>query len=345
MEALYTAPITTQFGEKSISVYATDILNFDEPIDILTTSAHYHSYAPVPQTMFEALDSIGISVHKLAKEPLIDLRELCNIWLSASVDSARNIQRIGCIEMSSLSVHRNCTTILHSIKAYFQMLDIASTYNIPMKTVALPLLGTGSQHISSELMLYPILNECYSFLKRNPSVERICFIERSQPKAFQIAQMLSNSYTIASERSVPIVQKPSVSKENAHVFISYSSLDRNVADNLYSKLEANGIKAWYAPKDMHSDYASQIAIAISKSTHFIVILSKNSMKSQHVLNEIDLAFKKLPDHIHFVPLRIDDSAFEPAFDYYLSRQHWTDAYLPPLEMRLTEFIDKLKSTL
>jgi hypothetical protein len=43
----------------------------------------------------------------------------------------------------------------------------------------------------------------------------------------------------------------------------------------------------------------------------------------------------------FKPLRIDDAIFTPSFKYYLSRQHWMDATVPPLEERLNEFVKEL----
>jgi hypothetical protein len=69
------------------------------------------------------------------------------------------------------------------------------------------------------------------------------------------------------------------------------------------------------------------------------------LKSEHVLNEIDLAFQALPDKIKFKPLRIDEAIFTPSFRYYLSRQHWLDAVDPPLEERLNEFVDDLLADL
>ena len=63
------------------------------------------------------------------------------------------------------------------------------------------------------------------------------------------------------------------------------------------------------------------------------------MSSEHVLNEIDLAFQGLPNKIKFCPLRIDETVFTPSFKYYLCRQQWTDAIDPPMEARLNEFVD------
>ena len=171
------------------------------------------------------------------------------------------------------------------------------------------------------------------------STKRICFIERSAAKADLIAKAIQQSHNIALLSGPASSYIPSRPKASA--FISYSSRDKNIADNLCFKLEQRGIAVWYAPRDVQGPYANSIVQAIDSCTHFIVILSQNSMTSQHVLNEIDLAFQKLPGNIKFKPLRVDNSLFTPSFKYYLSRQHWMDGTVPPLENRLNEFVEKL----
>ena len=342
MNALYSTKIYTPYGFKNISVYAEDVLNFSHEIDILTTSAFYRSYSPTPRTLFYSLYLSGIDMQMLADNPFIDLREACNIWLSKELyKSNTKIKRIGCIEMTPYTFeHSNFVgreqEILNSIKAYFKMLDIAAISGVKIETIAMPLLGAGNQNISKNLTLIPIINECVDFLKRNAAVKNIFFIDINPANAFHLAHILSNSYSL-------FIEKAPVHKENLTsnplVFISYSSKDKNVADNLCFKLESRGIKVWYAPRNINGDYATNIANAIKRATYFVIILSENSLNSQHVLNEVDLAFKGLPNNIIFKPLRIDTADFAPAFQYYLSRQHWMDAHLPPLETRLDEFVD------
>lgn len=345
MDRLYRASFSTDFGPKAIEVYCCDVTLFDEDIDILTTSAFEGSYYPTPRTVFNALDNIGISVMDLAQKPFMDLRPSCHTWLSKEVISRHPfIHRIGCVELrnqrSAQYIDSDAEqSMINSIRAYFRMLDIAAIYGVKMDTVALPLLGCGSQRIASDLMIIPLLNECLAFLKRNNLVKRICFIERSKEKAYFIANTVAQSHSV----SVLTAEAPQCipTKPKALAFISYSSKDKNIADNLCFKLEQQGVAVWYAPRDVHGPYASAIVNAIEKCTHFIVILSENSMASQHVLNEIDLAFQSLPNNIKFKPLRVDTSLFSPSFKYYLSRQHWMDATVPPLENRLREFVDEL----
>ncbi len=343
MEKLYSSEIKVGDTLKTISVFNGDVTAFHDEIDILTTSAFVGSYAPTPNTVFKALNDCGINVKKLSSSPEFDLRTPCHIWLSGKTDQpSAKIRRIGCIEFIGSHIfpsdeHESEQSMLNSIRAYFQMLDMASFYGIEMNTIALPLLGSGCQNISYNLLLIPLINECLSFLKRNHEVKNIYFIEMNPQKAALIARSLENSLRFSEADPIPKTQAAPTA------FISYASSDKNIADNLCSKLEQNGIKVWYAPRDVKGAYASSIVQAIDAASHFIVILSENSISSEHVLNEIDLAFQHLPNKIKFKPLRIDSTLFTPSFKYYLSRQHWMDATNPPLEERLSEFVSSLLS--
>ena len=344
MEPLVRKIVTTPYGEKSISVYAQDIAELQEHIDVLAVSAFYRGYYPDPKTLIGALSDSGISVQDLSCSPEIDLREQCNIWLSKQIQDAKlPIHRIGCIEMTPYDTDR-CqqsnyeAQIISSIQAYFHMLHIASLSDIDIETIALPILGSGSQKIDPTMVNTPIINECFRFLKNNEKVKRIFIICKSHLRAFQFAFTLENSYSVIQEtRTLGNSIKDGGSKE-CRVFISYSSKDRVVADNICCELEKRGIKVWYAPRNIdYQDYASAIVDAIAQCTHFVIVVSEYSLQSNHVLNEIDLAFKELKRCIRIIPLRIDKREIGAAFSYYLSRQHWTDASSPPLEKRIEEF--------
>ena len=338
MKVLHNAEVMTPFGQKTISVIAGNILELEEPVDVLTTSAFVGDYTPTCDSLFGALDRIGISVQRLARAPFIDLRDTCGIWLSREiVSSDAHIHRIGCVEMMSCSIAPALDDPLMAIKAYFRMLELASVAGVRITTVALPLLGGGDQCISASMTAIPIANECISFLRRNEACERILFVELREEKAQFFADTLASMYSLISGEQ----QKK---KESYTAFISYSSKDRNIADNLCNKLESRGIKVWYAPRNAHGPYASAIMKGISEATHFIVIVSKNSLASQHVLNEIDNAHTRLPD-LRFKPLRLEDIELTPEFSYYLSRQHWMDAFVPPIEEKLDSFADAIISEL
>ncbi len=341
MNALFETELSTSFGKKTISVVAENIVNIEEKIDVFTTSAYKGDYEPVEFTVFSALYGMGIDVEALAKKPLIDLRYISNIWLSGET-SHEYIRHVGCIETDIAFFDEGVQAqkekrLINSIKAYFRMLDVATLSGVKIETVAMPLLGAGSQKISESLTLYPIINESIQFLKRNETVKRIYFIDRNQSHAFKLAKAVEGSYSLLHEKNLN--NGVCEHGKGARAFISYSSPDRDIADKLTERLERCGVEVWYAPRNVHGPYAESIANAITGCTHFIVILSKNSLRSEHVLNEIDLAFKGLPERIKFKPLRIDTEELLPSFNYYLSRQHWMDAQRPPLEDRLDEFVN------
>ncbi len=346
MKVLNKIILNTQYGDKSLEVVECDILDFTESIDILTVSAFYRSYQAIPRTMIGAIYTKGICVHNLSLEPELDLRDIGNIWLSKNINGSElPIKRIGCVEMSSTyftneESYKMEKKMLSSIHAYFDMLDIASNFGISVETIALPILGAGCQGVSQDLTMIPIINEGVEFLKRNPFVKKIYIIERNQFKALQAAKTIEKyAFVCKNELKNTTAQ---ITKTEKLAFISYSSLDKNIADIVCRELEGNGIKVWYAPRDIaYGNYAEAIVTAIMKCNYFIVIISKNSLKSHHVLNEIDIAFKELDRDVKFLPFRIDEEDMIPAFTYYLSRQHWIEGYNPPIELRVKEFVNKI----
>ncbi len=345
MNNLYSVDLKTAYGIKKLSVIAQDIITIEHPIDVLTSSSFRGSYDPTPGSIFGSLSSIGVNVCDLARSPYIDLRRMSGVWLSKEIYQPNCIfKHIGCIEIDykindAGIVDVDEERLIGSIRSYFHMLDIATASGVGIKTIALPLLGTGRQRLSQQLMITPLLNECVAFLKRNESVQNIIFVEKDQRKALAFVSAIKSSYSLFWESEGGSVRKEYQGTPMA--FISYTSRNRNIADNLCFKLESMGIKVWYAPRNVEGPYAAAISEAIERATYFIVILSRDSMLSEHMLNEIDLAFKRLPDKIKFKPLRIDTADLAPSFNYYLSRQHWMDAHVPPLEARLDEFVESL----
>ena len=349
MEYMTKLDIDTQYGKKTISVSCMDITDLHDRLDIMTISAFYRSYAPTRRTLLGALNDYNISINHLAENPEIDLRKTGNVWLSESLQGpGLPIGRIGCIETSPYTPSRNAwqykeKNILSSIKVYFKMLDIASLNGISVENIGMPILGGGAQNISMDMIAVPVLNECLNFLKINEFVKNIYIITNNPNQAYQMAKTIDNSYSIARNKNLYSTESRKIS-DMPLLFISYSSKDKDIADNLCAKFENNGMKVWYAPRNVDKNaYADSIVNAISKASYFVVIMSKNSFASYHVLNEIDLAFQELNRNIKFYPLKIDEEDMSSGFKYYLSRYHWTDAHIPPIEKRLDEFVDKILS--
>ena len=76
------------------------------------------------------------------------------------------------------------------------------------------------------------------------------------------------------------------------VFISYSTKDTDSANLVHSYLEGNGIGCWIASRNIEGgeSFAVQIVEAIEDCSAFVMITSENSNASDHVSNELSLAF-------------------------------------------------------
>lgn len=119
------------------------------------------------------------------------------------------------------------------------------------------------------------------------------------------------------------------------VFISYSTRDKAVADAVCNKLEAGGVRCWYAPRDVGpgSIWQESLMNAIQNAKVFLLIYSKDYNKSSQVLNELTAAVNA---GCYIVPFRIDQSVMGNAFAYYLNSVHWLDAVNPPTEQQIAE---------
>ena len=114
------------------------------------------------------------------------------------------------------------------------------------------------------------------------------------------------------------------------VFVSYSLPDRDCAFELVSRLEARGVSVWIAPRDISpaADWAEEIIEAISGARLMVLVFSAHSNASPQVRREVERAVhKELP----VLPFRIEDIPPSRSLEYFLSSQHWLDAFPPPLE--------------
>lgn len=112
------------------------------------------------------------------------------------------------------------------------------------------------------------------------------------------------------------------------VFVSYSAPDRDCAFELAQQLEAHGITSWIAPRDISpaADWAEEIIEAISGARLMVLVFSAHSNESPQVRREVERAVhKKLP----VLPFRIEEVEPSKSLEYFLSSQHWLDAFPPP----------------
>jgi hypothetical protein len=135
-----------------------------------------------------------------------------------------------------------------------------------------------------------------------------------------------------------------VTGPNAHVFVSYSSLDGRTAEALDTHLHTVGVTCWRAPRDITAgvDWGEAIVDAISNSAALVVILSSNSVQTPHVRRELALARDA---EIPIVAFRIDGVRLPQAIDYYIGRAGWVSPPSEPFEQQLSAVGDEIIRTL
>jgi hypothetical protein len=128
------------------------------------------------------------------------------------------------------------------------------------------------------------------------------------------------------------------------VFISYSKPDYDCAMELVARVESEGIDCWIAPRDIapSADWAAEIIDAISSARVMILIFSASSNDSPQVRREVERAVHK---NVNILPFRIDRVAPSKSLEYFLSSQHWMDAFPPPRETHYVRLCAYLKNHL
>ena len=113
------------------------------------------------------------------------------------------------------------------------------------------------------------------------------------------------------------------------VFISYTTPDKRVADDIVAFLEQNSVDCFIAPRDVDpgQPYAANLMQAISNCSVVVLVASHSINGSIHVLNEIDAIINKGKA---LIPFFIEDFQMSDELCYYLSRMQRIIAYPDPV---------------
>jgi|ERR1700743_1749323 hypothetical protein len=128
------------------------------------------------------------------------------------------------------------------------------------------------------------------------------------------------------------------------VFISYSQPDHDCAMELVERIERGGIQCWIAPRDIapSADWAAEIIDAISGARVMILVFSASSNDSAQVRREVERAAHK---KVSILPFRIENVLPSKSLEYFLSSQHWMDAFPPPREPHYERLMSHVRATL
>ena len=128
------------------------------------------------------------------------------------------------------------------------------------------------------------------------------------------------------------------------VFVSYSQPDYECAMALVERVERDGVNCWIAPRDIapSADWAAEIIDAISNARVMVLVFSASSNDSPQVRREVERAVHK---QVSILPFRIENVLPSKSLEYFLSAQHWMDAFPPPREAHYARLGAYLKNQL
>lgn len=106
-----------------------------------------------------------------------------------------------------------------------------------------------------------------------------------------------------------------------YVFISHSSQNSATAEDICNLIESNGHKCFLAPRDIRSghEYAEEIVNGIDRSGVMVLVLSKDSNESPHVLREIERAVSK---RIPIIVYKLEEVQLSKSMEYFLMSHQW-----------------------
>ncbi|OBK71302.1 TIR domain-containing protein [Mycobacterium sp. 1274761.0] len=109
-----------------------------------------------------------------------------------------------------------------------------------------------------------------------------------------------------------------------HLFLSYSTQDRDVAELVRATLERHGRRVWMAPRDVPPgmSYPEAIIGAIRDSDSAVLILSASSNQSPHVLREVE---RLSNDTKRIFVIRIEPVQLSDGLAYFASMIQWVEA--------------------
>lgn len=102
-------------------------------------------------------------------------------------------------------------------------------------------------------------------------------------------------------------------------FISYNNKDQAFAQRLHDDLQDHGVRCWFAPEDLKTGdvFRKTIGEQIRVREKLLVIISKNSIKSEWVGDEVEKALKEEKEQncLKLFPIRLDNSVFKSNDDW------------------------------
>jgi len=268
---------------RRIALYEGDLTDLpkEHSADILVVSAFPNDYTPTQKSLIGALDALGLSVGRLAETKAHDLRATCAFWISKPIKgpaASLNIGQIACFEPSMLGSPP--AVVGNLFRGLFPFLDDKKN-----QVVAMPLMASGDQAYSQDLMFPSILDAAAHWLARGLAISELKIIERNPDRAHALATVMAD---FKSRLSMSKLKPPEAATFD--VFLSFSNQDGKAADCAKAELNKKGLVGkiydFRLQIDNGKSWQEEIDRAISSCKAIIAILSPSYFNSPECREEL-----------------------------------------------------------
>jgi hypothetical protein len=230
MELIDTITVRHQGNERFVMLFVGDLASLPEreAVDVLIVSAFPDDYIPTRRSLIGALARVGVSVAELAQDKEVDLRRFSSCWLSRPIERPRvHFHRLLCFEPR----HRGRAPEV--VGDIFRSIVPFTTGSPPISKVAMPLLASGDQGESPEVMLEALADASVHWLSVGLPLDRIKIVIRDS----RDSQSLRETFDRVKRRHADVPtgqQRPSFRFD---LFVSYSHKNKAEVDHLVTELQ------------------------------------------------------------------------------------------------------------
>jgi hypothetical protein len=136
--------------------------------------------------------------------------------------------------------------------------------------------------------------------------------------------VIPGSFSVANEMRRVDEHASNHSATARAVFVSHSSQDHQLGEELCAALEARGFACWMAPRDVTpgQPWALGVVQGVAQSSSLLLLASESALASPQVLSEVEQAHKRgKPIYTILIP----PARVRGEMDFYLSRLHWIES--------------------
>lgn len=232
MRMLEKLEIKSHAGYHTIELYQGDLTTIPDylAVDVLVVSAYPGNYAPVPRSLIRALADKGISIQSLSNNKAEDLLETFSCWMSHPIENKQkgiNFDRILVFEPRLKGAPAEVVSDI------FQSL-IPFVHGEPhIKSIAMPVVGSGRQQFSGVEVLQALLDAAVNWCMLGLPVETIKIVEYEELKAME----LKGAFAILKQQYAKLANPEPPASFKYDYFISYSHENVKEVDVLYDELK------------------------------------------------------------------------------------------------------------